>query len=202
MNSASDDEDVLNFWLGTLDENGQADAAHTKSWFTKDPAFDQAIRDRFGAVHSAIVAGKLEGWLELPRGCLAYVIVLDQFSRNMFRDSARMFAQDGQALKAAEAAVERGWDKPMAFDERGFVYMPFMHSEDLAAQDRGVALFSAFRDELQGKPRERIEMSLGYANGHRDIIKRFGRFPHRNALLGRPSTPEETEFLTQPGSSF
>src|SRR5688572_25326904 len=195
METESEFEAVLSFWLGTLDENGQADAAHAKSWFTKDAAFDQSIRDRFGALHDAIVERQREAWLAEPRSLLAYVIVLDQFSRNMFRDTPRMFAQDAQALQAAEAAVEQGWDKSLRFDERSFLYMPFMHCEQLAAQDRCIALFGGFRDELEGKRRERIEMALGYAKAHRDIVARFERFPHRNALLGRPSTPEELEFL-------
>jgi len=164
------------------------------------PVVDAEVRKRFADLHERLTHNR--EWLDERRSCLARIIVLDQFSRNMFRDTPRMFAQDAQALKAATSAVERGWDKSAAFDERGFLYMPFMHAEDLAAQDRAVALFSAFRDELADQRRERIEMALDYAHRHRDIIGRFGRFPHRNALLGRPSTAEELEFLTQPGSSF
>jgi uncharacterized protein (DUF924 family) len=200
--AASEYEKILHFWFGTLNAQGRADEARAKKWFEKDELFDQSIREQFGGVHAAVVAGEREDWLEVPQGRLAYVIVLDQFSRNMFRGTARMFAHDAQALEAARGAVERGWDKRAAFDERGFFYMPFMHSEALADQERCVALFSAFRDELEGAARDRIGLALDFAERHRAIVARFGRFPHRNAWLGRASTPEESAFLEQPGSSF
>jgi uncharacterized protein (DUF924 family) len=173
-------EGVLAFWL--------ADSAR---WWKKDPAFDAEVRNRFLALHEAIDRGEREDWLETPRGALAYVIVLDQFSRNMFRGSARSFASDARARAGARRAVERGDDRALSVDERTFLYMPFMHSENLADQDRACALFAAARPD-----------QARYAELHRDIIRRFARFPHRNAVLGRTSTPEEEEFLKQPGSSF
>jgi len=173
-------EEVLAFWF--------ADPA--RSW-KKDPAFDAEIRERFIALHEVIDRGEREDWLETARGALAYVIVLDQFSRNMFRGTARSFASDARARSAARRAVERGDDRALSDDERPFLYMPLMHSEDLADQDRSCALFAASRPD-----------HLRYAEHHRNIIRRFGRFPHRNVLLGRASTPEEEEFLKQPGSSF
>ena len=173
-------EEVLSFWF-----------ADPPRWWRKDPAFDAEVRDRFLAVHGAVERGEHEDWLETARGALAYVIVLDQLSRNMFRGTARMFAGDARARAAARRAVDRGDDRTLSEAERSFLYMPFMHSEDLADQDRGAGLFAS------GAPAE-----LRYAEQHRDIVRRFGRFPHRNALLGRESSPEEQEFLKQPGSSF
>lgn len=174
-------DEVLAFWF-----------ADPTRWWKKDPAFDAEVQGRFLALHDAIMRGEREDWLATPRGALAYVVVLDQFSRNMFRGTGRMFASDARALAAARRALARGDDRALAADERIFLYMPFMHSEDIADQDRCVALFTASPSEEQ----------LRYAEMHRDIIRRFGRFPHRNALLGRASTPEEEEFLKQPGSSF
>jgi uncharacterized protein (DUF924 family) len=173
-------EDVLTFWY-----------ADPGRWWRKDPAFDAVIRDRFLALHDAALRGEREHWLDTPRGTLAGVIVLDQFSRNMFRDTARMFEGDARALAASRRAVDRGFDQGFSGDERMFLFMPFMHSEDIADQDRCVAFFESA-----------LPKYLSYAQQHRDIVRRFGRFPHRNSLLGRASTLEELEFLKQPGSSF
>lgn len=194
--------ELLEFWFGELDSDGRADAAHVQCWWSKDEAFDDLVRARFLAAHEAVSAGDHEGWLDEPRGRLAYVVALDQLPRNMFRGSERMFATDAQALAAAEAGLEAGQDRGLGIDERAFLLMPFMHSEELSVQERGIELFTAIRDELEGDARERIAANLGFAVKHRDIVARFGRFPHRNALLGRASTPEELDFLTQPGSSF
>lgn len=193
---------VLDFWFGTLDEHGLADAEHAARWWAKDEAFDAQLRARFGAVHEAVGGGERETWLATPRGRLAYVIVLDQFSRNLFRDSARAFAWDPQARRAAVSGIDRGEDRALGCDERSFLYMPLEHSEQLGDQERCVALFAALLDEAPPEARERVANALDYARQHRDIVRRFGRFPHRNALLGRTSTPEEVEFLKQPGSSF
>jgi uncharacterized protein (DUF924 family) len=173
-------EDVLAFWF--------ADPAR---WWKKDPAFDAEIRARFIPLHEAIDRGEREDWLDTARSALAYVIVLDQFSRNMFRGTARSFASDPRALAAARRGVDRGDDRTLSDDERVFLYMPFMHSEWLDDQDRSCALFLASRHD-----------QARFAEMHRNIIRRFGRFPHRNAILGRTSTPEEDAFLKQPGSSF
>jgi uncharacterized protein (DUF924 family) len=173
-------DEVLTFWF-----------ADSGRWWKKDPAFDAEIRDRFLELYDAVVRDEREDWLETSRGALAYVIVLDQFSRNMFRASARMFESDPRALAATRRALDRSFDRGLSGDERMFLYMPFMHSEDIADQNRCVGLFASALQ--QWRP---------YAEAHRDIVRRFGRFPHRNALLGRPSTSEELEFLKQPGSSF
>lgn len=195
-------ERVLQFWFGELDTRGCADAAHAARWWKKDAAFDAEISQSFGALHAAITAGEREAWRSAPRPCLAYVIVLDQFSRNMFRGSARTFASDRQALAAAVAAIDRGADRELAVDERAFLYMPLVHCEDIAAQERSVALFGELRSETDPEPGGRIAMQLEYARKHRDIVARFGRFPHRNAALGRVSSAEELAFLAEPGSSF
>jgi uncharacterized protein (DUF924 family) len=197
-----DFEEVLTFWFGDLDARGMADEAHAKRWWVKDEAFDQEIRDRFAALHEAIVEGGHQAWLESPRGRLAHVIVLDQFSRNMFRGSPKMFAQDELALRVAREGIEAGVDRSVAHAERSFFYLPLMHSEALDVQERCVELFRAWHDALDGTLKESVASSLDFAVQHRDIVLRFGRFPHRNAVLGRPSTAEELEFLQQPGSSF
>ncbi len=174
-------DDVLAFWM-----------ADPEAWWKKDPAFDAEIRRRFLEVHAAVARGEHEAWRATPRGALAYVIVLDQFSRNMFRGTPESFAYDAQALAAARAAIDQGFDQQLPTDERIWFYLPLEHSEDLADQERCVALFQTVGNAYY----------LQFAEAHRDIIRRFGRFPHRNSLLGRPSTPEEIEFLKQPGSSF
>jgi uncharacterized protein (DUF924 family) len=195
-------EAVLHFWFGDLDSSGCADSVHSERWWKKDEAFDAEIGRRFGGLHAAIAAGEREAWRSSDRGALAYVIVLDQFSRNMFRGTARTFAYDDQALAAALAAIDRGVDRRLAFDERTFLYMPLMHSENLAAQERCTGLFTSWREEAAAGAAGRAAGFLDYARRHRDIVARFGRFPHRNAALGRASTAEEAEFLKQPGSSF
>jgi uncharacterized protein (DUF924 family) len=198
----SEYEEVLGFWFGTLDAEGRATKEVAARWWTKDPAFDQALRDRFGALHEEVLRGEHDDWLASARGRLAAVIVLDQLSRNMFRGSARMFAADDRALAIAEEGIARGQDRELAYAERSFLYLPLEHSEDLVRQERCVELFRTWRDEAPEALRGGIDDSLDYAIAHRDIIRRFGRFPHRNALLGRESTAEELEFLKQPGSSF
>jgi uncharacterized protein (DUF924 family) len=195
-------DDVLWFWLGNLDGDGLAEDALTQRWWRKDSAFDHEVAAKFEPTWQAIMAGDREAWLEAPHSRLAYVIVLDQFSRNMFRDTPRAFEGDATALRVAADGVERGMDRSLHGHERVFFYMPFMHSEQLAVQERGVELFTALRDQSEGRVREAVAGNVDYAKRHRDMIARWGRFPHRNRILGRPSTPAEVEFLKQPGSSF
>jgi uncharacterized protein (DUF924 family) len=185
-------EAVLDFWFGPLEARGKA----RPEWFRKDARFDAEIRRRFGGLHRAAAARELESWRASPQPMLALIVVLDQFSRNLHRGDARAFAQDGHARECARQAVDRGDDLVLLPVERQFLYLPFEHSEDAADQDRGVELMrtlDAF-DETRGQ--------VEWAEKHRVIIRRFGRFPHRNAALGRPSTPAELEFLAQPGSGF
>jgi uncharacterized protein (DUF924 family) len=195
-------DDVLDFWFGELDADGCADSEHSARWWKKDEAVDQEIRRRFGELHRAVGARELDGWLAEPRGRLAQVIVLDQFSRNMFRGTPDSFASDARALEVALEGIDRGEHQALPRDQRFFLYMPLMHSEELAMQDRMVALFTELRDQAPPALREKSAGFVKYGEMHRDIIRRFGRFPHRNAILDRASTPEEVAFLAQPGSSF
>lgn len=175
-------DDVLSFWFGLKPEQ----------WFRSDPALDHQIAQRFGATLEALSRGVPDDWRKAARDVLAAVIVLDQFPRNMYRGTPKAFATDAAALRLARSAIDTGLDQQLTTAEQQFVYMPFQHAEDLAAQEQSVALFERTGDADGVK----------YAIAHRDIIKRFGRFPHRNAILGRTSTAEEIEFLKQPGSSF
>lgn len=174
--------DVLTFWFNLKPE----------AWFEKSPALDRECATRFGDVHAKVSALSPEAATATARQALAVVIVLDQFSRNMFRDTPNAFAFDERARAVADQALALGFDAGLSTDERLFLYLPFEHSESLTDQDRSVDLFSALGSDQY----------LDYAIAHRDIIRRFGRFPHRNAILGRPSTAQETNFLKQPGSSF
>jgi uncharacterized protein (DUF924 family) len=184
--------EVLDFWFGGEDEPGYGE--FREAWFRKDPEFDRLVRDRFEALYEAAAAGDLDDWKEEARSCLALVIVLDQFPRNMFRGDPRSYATDRKAQETAEHAVDRALDRELPEFQRMFLYMPFMHSENLEHQRRSVELFKG----LGGSETD----SSSYAVRHMEIIERFGRFPHRNEILGRQTTPEEAEFLTQPGSSF
>jgi uncharacterized protein (DUF924 family) len=178
-------DDVLRFWFG---DGAQARAV----WFRKDPAFDADIRQRFGALIDAAIEDRLAGWSDDAPGALARIVLLDQFTRNAFRDTPRAFAGDAFALAAARAMVASGQDLALPPLQRMFVYLPFEHAEDLVAQREAVHLFERLGDEG----------STEWARKHLAVIERFGRFPHRNAVLGRMSTPEEEAFLAQPGSRF
>jgi uncharacterized protein (DUF924 family) len=193
---------VLQFWFGELDATGRADQAHSARWWAKDAAFDASIRERFLTLHEALMRGECANWRDSARGRLAYLIVLDQFSRNMFRDTAAMFASDELALAAAMNGVDLDFDRQLRLDERAFFYMPLMHSEQLATQERCVNLYKGLATESPEALRANMMERVKFAEQHRDIVRSFGRFPHRNAILGRESTPEELEFLKQPGSSF
>lgn len=196
-------DDILHFWFGALDEQGRSDAAHVKRWFTKDDAFDAEIHRRFSSVYASLAASAHRPhWVEGAEGLLAAIVVLDQFARNMFRGTPGMFAADRLARSLAFEAIALGYDVELPFSKRTFVYLPLMHSEKLAHQERCVELFQSFHDELDGDRQTNIANNLKYAIAHRDIVARFGRFPHRNQILERTSTDEELEFLKQPGSGF
>ena len=192
MTYQSTSAEVLRFWFGSPPERGKAH----KHWFVKDAALDRDVRERFLPVYEEAAAGKLAHLKATAADCLALIVLLDQFPRNMFRGTARAFATDAAALETARHAMARGFDGALLPVERLFVYLPFEHSENLADQERACELT---------QPLDLVAPELDayrYALAHRDIIRRFGRFPHRNALLGRSSTPEELEFLKRPGSSF
>ena len=185
-------QEVLAFWFGDGKERGQS----RPLWFKKDPAFDAEICSRFHAIYERAVAGELAHWKDLATSCLAFIVVLDQFPRNMFRGTRRAFEGDPLARKAARFALAKEFDRLLRPVERMFVYLPLEHSEHLPDQELCVRLMK----ELSGF-RETKELHL-WAEKHLVIIRRFGRFPHRNAALGRNSTAEEIEFLKQPGSAF
>lgn len=177
------DQDILHFWFEEI---------NPQLWFAKDENFDELIRQRFQATFHAAMSGQTSSWRQTPEGRLAEILVLDQFPRNMFRGKPESFSGDPFALKLAQEAVAVGADFKIPTERRGFVYMPYMHSEDPLAHEAALHLFS----------QKGLENNLKFEILHKKIIDRFGRYPHRNAVLGRPSTPEEIEFLKEPGSSF
>jgi uncharacterized protein (DUF924 family) len=180
---------IIDFWFA-------GDEAAHKRWFEKNPVFDAEIRARFMADYEGARDGAYDDWQDTVRGCLALVLLLDQFPRNMFRNDPHAFATDAKALNIAQHAIAQGFDKQMAPIERQFLYLPFQHSEDKMTQDRSLELHRTLPDWDQPGS------SFAFAQRHWDIVRRFNRFPHRNAALGRESTPAEIEFLKQPDSGF
>lgn len=206
MNTASekvvDPQEVLSFWLGDGDLDAAACKQQMARWFTSDPELDRQIEARFGVTLQAARGGDLDAWAATPRGWLALLIVLDQFSRNIHRGTPQAFAADPHALALALAGIERGDDQRIAPVPRMFCYLPLEHAEDNALQRRSVALFAAMRDAASEDDRDLFARTLDFAQRHADVIERFGRFPHRNAILGRTHSAEEAEYLAQPGAGF
>jgi len=189
-------QDVLDFWFGA--PNSPTFGQPRREWFVKNDDFDHTIRTRFGATITQALAGGLREWdAQGPQGVLARILVLDQFTRNAHRNTPTSFAGDALALAAARALVDSGADKQLPPQLRAFAYMPFEHAEDAYMQERAVELFGVLAAEHPG-----FDEMLDYAHRHRGVIARFGRFPHRNEILGRASTPDEVDFLRQPGSRF
>lgn len=186
---------VLDFWFGAPDSADYG--THRPLWFEKRDDTDAAIAGRFGALIDTALAGGLADWDATAHGTLARILLLDQFTRNVFRNTPRAFAGDALALAAARALVAPGHDTQLIPVERVFAYLPFEHAEDPAEQARAVALFKALHDAHPG-----FDTTYDYALRHQAVIAQFGRFPHRNAILGRPSTPAEQAFLARPGSGF
>lgn len=186
--------EILNFWFGA--PGSETAGKRRKEWFQKDSAFDQEIQSRFLSAYEQAAAGQLDAWQETPRGALALVLLFDQFPRNMFRGTPRAFATDPQALAVAQRTIAQGFDQQLPPVQRQFFYFPLEHSEKLEHQRQAVERFAAIKDDPETAD------SYPYAVRHCEIIERFGRFPHRNQILGRETTPEEAQFLTQPGSSF
>ncbi|HZY33126.1 MAG TPA: DUF924 family protein [Rhodanobacter sp.] len=186
-------QDVLDFWFV------EAGAAR---WFAADAAFDAQIRARFGEAVEAAANGRLDDWATTPAGWLALLILLDQFPRNLYRDDPRAWAADASAQRVALSGMARGDDRQLPAVQRVFAYLPLEHAEDSALQRRSVELFEALLAEAAPERRQQFEDYLDYARRHREVIARFGRFPHRNATLGRASTPQETLYLAQPGAGF
>ncbi|HSD91362.1 MAG TPA: DUF924 family protein [Kofleriaceae bacterium] len=182
-------EDVLAFWFG----------ADPKQWFMRDEAFDGEIRSRFGDLHAEIAAGGHEDWRRTARGELALIIVLDQWSRNLYRDDPRAFAQDARAVTVARELLESGRIRALAPQEQMFALMPLMHAEDRATQRQSVA---AFEQVAREHPSPTADTALDFAKKHAAVIEKFGRFPHRNAVLGRDSSPDELTFIRESGRGF
>ena len=174
---------VLHFWFETL---------RPEDWYRSDPGLDDFVRDNLGGLHDKAVSGALDHWQETPEGALALIILLDQVPRNIHRDTAKAFASDPKSRAVLAAALAAGLDKRLTRRKRVFLYLPMMHSEDLAEQDQSVKLFTDLG----------TESNLDYAIRHREVIRQYGRFPHRNATLGRKSTAEEEEYLSSPGAGF
>ena len=190
---------VLDFWFGEPGSNERE--TYRELWFRKSEAVDRQIADEFGPLIERALRGELADWSREPQGALAQIVLLDQFTRNVFRDTPRAFAGDARALAAATAIVGRRQDEMLPVLQRSFVYMPYEHAEGLGAQDEAVRLFSRLVDS-EAAPSAELKNMLDYAHKHRAVIQRFGRFPHRNAILGRHSTPDEIAFLQEPGSRF
>ncbi|CAN5804863.1 DUF924 family protein [soil metagenome] len=186
-------DEVLRFWFVQ---------SSYQQWFTKDPAFDERLRDRFGALHADASSGGLNSWRGSARGELALILVLDQFSRNLYRDDAKAFANDERALSLANDLQKTGRGAELSVVERGFGLLPFEHSESKAMQEHSVTSFEALAATAEGADAETAKSMLEYAKKHASVIKEFGRFPHRNAALGRASTPDELAFLAKPDSGF
>ncbi|MGB3789026.1 MAG: DUF924 family protein [Phormidesmis sp.] len=192
-------EAILSFWFGDF---ADADYGHyRKIWFIKDPTFDEQIRQQFLTDTDKAAAGVYRNWQLQPLSAVALLLLLDQFPRNLYRGHPRSFATDAQALAVAKHLVDAGLDCELIPAHRFFVYLPFEHSEEMRHQNRCVELMQQLIEDFPDLE-EGFKGGLDYAIRHREVIERFGRFPHRNQILGRQSTPAETAFLQQPGSSF
>lgn len=190
---------VLDFWFG---EDPLTVLDKQDLWFGRDADFDRSIALQFGDMVVDAATGAFDDWAKTARGALALVILLDQFPRNIFRGEARAFANDVHARRIAEIAIDQGLDQQLSAIERAFLYMPLEHCEDLTVQQRAVELFERLVNDAQDGEHAFVTEALAYALSHRDIIEKFGRFPHRNDIVGRASSPEEKAFLKTPFSSY
>jgi uncharacterized protein (DUF924 family) len=195
-------ESILEYWFGTEADDLVAANQHAALWWKKNPKIDEEIRDRFASLLDAAANGNLDDWLTDPHGRLAMIILVDQFSRNMYRDTPRSFAFDAFSQNWCKSGLDSGADRLLRPIERVFFNLPLEHSESLQDQQRSVALSKELAESVPDAHRELFDGFLNYAVRHCEIVQRFGRFPHRNAILGRESTDEEIAFLQQPGSSF
>lgn len=195
-------EDTLAFWFGDLPLRDGSEADRSALWFSKSEAQDAEIRRRFGAQVSAALAGELDTWAQTPQGRLALVVTLDQFTRNIHRHTPAAFAGDPRALAHTLEALEQGEHLRLPLIGRVFLYMPMEHAEDLAMQHRCVACFRELEQAAPARDQAMFRGFTDYAERHREVIRRFGRFPHRNAILARENTPEESAYLSQPGAGF
>ena len=195
-------DSVLTYWFGTEQSNTAIAEDRKKIWWGKDDQVDQEIAGQFRELTESVASGDLDHWRDSSKGLLASIICTDQFSRNMYRGSPRSFSYDTVALQLAHQAVGTAMDTALSAIERVFMYLPFEHSEDLENQQKSLELFNLLYENCDHSEKEVFSGYLDYAQRHYDVIKQFGRFPHRNEILGRKSTELENEFLAQPGSSF
>jgi len=195
-------EDILAFWFGSESDDSATAEAQKKLWWAKDAVVDAEIRERYGALVASAAGGAHREWAREPRGRLALILLFDQFPRNIYRDTPQAFAHDGLALRLALDGIVAGADRSLRAIERVFFYLPLEHAETIEMQERSVALFTALAAGVPEADHGTFAGFVDYAVRHRDIVHRFGRFPHRNRILGRESTAEEIAFLEQPGSSF
>jgi uncharacterized protein (DUF924 family) len=195
-------EEILSFWFGPLTSDGLPIADRSQLWFGFDPETDKLIHERFGARLEQACQGKLASWEQYARGRLALILLLDQFSRNIYRATPRAFAQDEKALSLCLAGIDTAHDQELSAIERVFFYMPLQHCESLTMQDRCVEQCRRLLDGPAPGTAAKLRDFLDYAMQHRDIIRRFGRFPHRNRILGRDSTTEEREYLRTRTGTF
>jgi len=194
--------DILHFWFGDDSDDAVVAGKQQALWWSKNPQTDALIRTRFEPLVLAAAAGELDTWRATPESLLALILLTDQFPRNIYRDTPDAFRFDPLARKLCLEALDTGADQQLRPIQRIFAYLPLEHSENLAHQQRCVELTTALAKQVPEAWRKSFESFAGFAEKHRVIIERFGRFPHRNAILDRPSTDEELEFLQQPGSSF
>ncbi len=195
-------DELLDFWFGDATDDVDVGQAQAALWWGASAETDDLIAGRFGQAASAAAAGALDHWTGSPRGRLALVLLLDQMSRVIHRGTSGAFAQDDTARRVAEKGLDSGADRLLRPIERVFFYLPFEHSEDGRTQERSIELYRTLAEEVPENWRKSFDFYLDFAVRHKAIIDRFGRFPHRNAILGRESTPEEIEFLKEPGSGF
>ena len=188
-------DEILDFWIGPAAGDPAAAKDRSKLWYQSTPSSDEDLRHRFGDDLVLAERGELDDWQDTARGALALVILLDQFSRNLYRGTAGAFANDSKALSVAEAAIDAGRDLEMPWIGRAFLYHPFEHSERLDRQERSVELFQALMDEAPPEWKEELKGFLEYAIEHCGVVRRFGRFPHRNKVMGRESTTDEEAYL-------
>jgi len=202
LRAAMAQELILDFWFGPPQDNGLSHPSFRQRWFGAEATFDAEIQNRFGNWVERALAGEFAAWADSARGTLALILLLDPFTRNLFRHQRRAFDGDEQALALAQACLDKGLEQQLGWEERVFLYLPFEHSESWQGQQRSLERFTALSHEVPSEHREQFALYRDFAQRHADIIRRWGRYPHRNQALGRSATPEEEEFLKQPGSSF
>ncbi len=195
-------EEILSFWFGEIDADGLAKQEQVKRWFRTSTETDKLIRERFESDLQKAIQGQLTSWEQYPRGRLALIVLLDQFSRNIYRGTAQAFAQDELALSLCLQGIDIGHDLALRPIERTFYYLPMEHTENLEIQDKCVQHYEQLVTSVPPATAKKLQSSLDYVISHRHIIARFGRFPHRNKLLGRASTAAEREYLSQGGATF